>query len=333
MSSSNASSAWARRTPLRATSMTLRGLTRKVRAWPAAGASTMMRSAARQPLQLLDLAEHQDVLDAGSGGGDDLDHPAVGQLLGQLAEAVAVHVLDEGDVGSEGSGPDVRAPAPARRSRGSPSAPRAATRPLLASTATISTERPAAAPILASAAETVVLPTPPFPATMTTRDWLRNSPGSTPSADYLPPFFSSGRWPPPAPPACTPPSPRTPGPGRHHRGQGPHRPDRRRLHRTLAVAGAGRRRRGDRHPARQPGLAALAVRPRRAAVQGRPLVGAGGGLGRAHGRQGVRRGRPAGAGRRRRRGWHRPPGSGGRGGIAELTRRPRRPWPEGSSTW
>src|ERR1700738_395686 len=39
--------------------------------------------------------------------------------------------------------------------------------------------RPASAAIRASAALTVVLPTPPFPATMSSRAWPQNAPGST----------------------------------------------------------------------------------------------------------------------------------------------------------
>src|SRR3954454_936296 len=49
----------------------------------------------------------------------------------------------------------------------------------------ISVESPASAAARASAALTVVLPTPPFPATMTTRDAAKNWAGST----LFPPFF------------------------------------------------------------------------------------------------------------------------------------------------
>src|SRR3954451_22815279 len=49
----------------------------------------------------------------------------------------------------------------------------------------IRAESPASAAARASAALTVVLPTPPFPATMTTRDAAKNWAGST----LFPPFF------------------------------------------------------------------------------------------------------------------------------------------------
>src|SRR5436305_11482990 len=43
----------------------------------------------------------------------------------------------------------------------------------------MSVDRPAREAMRASAAVTVVLPTPPFPATMTRRDWVQNPAGST----------------------------------------------------------------------------------------------------------------------------------------------------------
>ena len=57
--------------------------------------------------------------------------------------------------------------------------PKAAPRPLLPSISTMSARKPAAAAICASVAATVVLPTPPFPATMSTRAWVQNPAVST----------------------------------------------------------------------------------------------------------------------------------------------------------
>ena len=43
-------------------------------AWPAAGASSTIEVGGRQPFELLDLAEDEDVLDARRGRGDDVEH-------------------------------------------------------------------------------------------------------------------------------------------------------------------------------------------------------------------------------------------------------------------
>src|ERR1700722_646081 len=54
-------------------------------------------------------------------------------------------------------------------------------RPLLPSTSMIRASRPARAARRAPAAVPVVLPAPPFPATMSSRAWAQNAPGSNPS--------------------------------------------------------------------------------------------------------------------------------------------------------
>jgi len=59
------------------------------------------------------------------------------------------------------------------------SRPNTDAKPLLPSTSMINVDRPVRDAARASAAVTVVLPTPPFPATMTSRDAAKNCAGST----------------------------------------------------------------------------------------------------------------------------------------------------------
>jgi len=46
-------------------------------------------------LQLLDLAQHDDVVDAGRRRGDHLDHPARGQAFGDATETVGLEILGQ----------------------------------------------------------------------------------------------------------------------------------------------------------------------------------------------------------------------------------------------
>ena len=78
-------------------------------AWPAAGPSTTIRSHCARPLELLDLAEHDEVVDAGRGGADDVDHPTRRQPLGDPREAVVVEVLARARRWRRSSGPRCRA--------------------------------------------------------------------------------------------------------------------------------------------------------------------------------------------------------------------------------
>ena len=126
------------------------------------------------PLELLDLAQHEDVLDAGRGGGHDVERPGGHQAPGDPAHAVVLEVLEQGVVGGERAGPHVgRALGAAGRRRSRPRRSRGARRRTVGQARLAldlddqGATDPARAAARASAALTVVLPTPPFPATMT----------------------------------------------------------------------------------------------------------------------------------------------------------------------
>jgi hypothetical protein len=59
------------------------------------------------PLELLDLPQHEDVLDPGYGRGDHVQGPRGHQPPGDAAHAVVLEVLEKGVVGREGPGPDL----------------------------------------------------------------------------------------------------------------------------------------------------------------------------------------------------------------------------------
>ena len=65
------------------------------------------------PLQLLDLAEDQDVADARDGGRDHVEDPGVRQPLGDPSQAVVLEILHQRVVGREPPGPDRATPRPA----------------------------------------------------------------------------------------------------------------------------------------------------------------------------------------------------------------------------
>jgi hypothetical protein len=58
-------------------------------------------------LHLLDLAEHEDVADAGDGGGHHVEGARADEALGDAAHAAPLEELHEGFVGGEGAGPDL----------------------------------------------------------------------------------------------------------------------------------------------------------------------------------------------------------------------------------
>ena len=95
--------------------------------------------------------------------------PDCSEALRDPPHPVVLEVLEQGVVGGEGPGPEpaVAARLPRRSSGG---APKHAASPDLPSTSTISTLMPVRAAAVASAAVTVVFPTPPLPATITTRE-------------------------------------------------------------------------------------------------------------------------------------------------------------------
>ena len=124
----------------------------------------------------------------GHGGGHHVESPRRDQPLGEPPHAVVFQVLHQGVVGGERAGPDRgrarsgrsrRAGAPPRRrsaARPGRTAPAARSCPPPRRSASCSPDRAART---ARAALTVVLPTPPLPATMVTRAGGTNDCGST----------------------------------------------------------------------------------------------------------------------------------------------------------
>ena len=99
-------------------------------------------------LELLDLAEDQDVADARDGRGHHVDDPRGDQPPGDPLEAVVGQVLEEGVVGGDAPAPD--AAARGREQAGllvaeGPGTPKAAPSPARPSSSTSRTERPASA--------------------------------------------------------------------------------------------------------------------------------------------------------------------------------------------
>ena len=120
-------------------------------------------------LETLHLAEHEDVLHPGDRRRDHVERAGLDQSLRDPLQPVVLEPVAERRVGGEGAAPDLRGELAAPRSRG-PGGRRRSASPDLPSTSTISTLMPARAAAVASVAVTVVLPTPPLPATMTTRE-------------------------------------------------------------------------------------------------------------------------------------------------------------------
>ena len=92
---SSTSSACVRIGPLRRRRASPTPTVRNVIAWPAAGPSTTIRSHSPAALELLDLAEHHDVVDPGRGRADHVDHAGRRQVPGDAPEAVVAQVLVE----------------------------------------------------------------------------------------------------------------------------------------------------------------------------------------------------------------------------------------------
>ena len=107
-------------------------------------------------------------LHAGDRGRDDVERPRPTEPLRDPSHTVVVEVLEQGVVGSEGARPDARPEL--RFLVGERRLAEQAASPDLPSTSTISTLMPVRAAAVASAAVTVVFPTPPLPATITTRE-------------------------------------------------------------------------------------------------------------------------------------------------------------------
>ena len=135
----------------------------------------------------------------GNRGRDDFERARRDQPLRDAAHPVGLEVVDERGVGREEAGPDPRVEVDLVVAT-APGAPNIVGSPDLPSTSTMSTLDPARAAVTASAAVTVVFPTPPLPATMTTWEAEQNRATSIPAC-YERPMRS----------------PRTPSP-RHCRG-------------------------------------------------------------------------------------------------------------------
>ena len=78
--------------------MSPRALVRKVTAWPAAGGVEHDQVRDARKLELLDLAEDEDLPDARDRRRHDLEHPGRDEALGDALEPVVLQVLDEGVV-------------------------------------------------------------------------------------------------------------------------------------------------------------------------------------------------------------------------------------------
>ena len=154
--------------PTRTASSSPCGEIRNVIAWPAAGASIEDQVGGAGVLERLHLAEHEDVLHPGHGRGDDVERPRLDQPLRDPPQAVVLEVVEQRLVGREGAGPDpgrelgllVAEGWLAEAGRRAPICPRP--RRSARSCRCGQLRR-------ASVAVTVVFPTPPLPATITTR--------------------------------------------------------------------------------------------------------------------------------------------------------------------
>src|SRR5947209_4127210 len=160
-----------------------RALVRKRTAWPAAGASRTIRSAAFARSSCFTLPSTRMSLIPGAAVATTSTAPlrirrrerrrmpcssrystraTSGVIVRARTSAVPSAVAGESSCSSYSSA----------------GAPKVAARPAFPSTSTSSADKPSRAAMRARAAETVVLPTPPFPATMTSRDWRQNPRGS-----------------------------------------------------------------------------------------------------------------------------------------------------------
>ena len=156
-------------------------------AWPAAGASSTIRSAVPPRSSCFTLPSTRMSSIPGAAVATTSSTPAPHEPLRQPAQPVVVEVLEQGRVGGDRPGRGSRPCRPARAAAQhhlvvaelAVGRRAARPRPLLPSTSTTRTRRPAPAAAAARAAVTVVLPTPPLPATMTSREAAKNCIGST----------------------------------------------------------------------------------------------------------------------------------------------------------
>ena len=75
---------------------------------------TAREARADEPFDLLDLAEHEQVLQAWHGSGDNVERARVRQPAGDPAQTVAIEVLDQGVVGGHSTRGSAADPGPAR---------------------------------------------------------------------------------------------------------------------------------------------------------------------------------------------------------------------------
>ena len=94
--------------PTRTASSSPRGESRNEMAWPAAGASTISRSAARDSSSDLTLPSTRMSFMPGHRGRDHLERARCDQPLRDPAHPVRLEVVDERGVGREEAGPDAR---------------------------------------------------------------------------------------------------------------------------------------------------------------------------------------------------------------------------------
>ena len=87
---------------------------KKVMAWPVAGGVDHDQVRRASLLELLHLAQHQHVADAGNGGGHHVEHARPGQPPRHPSQAVTLEILDQRVIGCDPS-PPYRALAPAGR--------------------------------------------------------------------------------------------------------------------------------------------------------------------------------------------------------------------------
>ena len=95
--------------------MSPRALVRNVTAWPAAGASSTIRSQTPGSLELLHLAEHEDLADAGNGRRHHVEHAGRDEAFGDPAHAVLLQIFQKSIVRRQHSPAHTTAAAPSGR--------------------------------------------------------------------------------------------------------------------------------------------------------------------------------------------------------------------------
>ena len=172
LSSSTTSVACLRTGPTDTASSSPLAEVRNVIAWPAAGASTMIRSALRPTSRLFTLPSTRMSFIPGTAVATTSSAPVCTSRF-----EIRFSPLPWSQSSRAASGVSVRPRTPGASSLSSYSRlgrSKAAASPDLPSTSTISTLMPVRAAATASVAVVVVLPTPPLPATMMTREVEQN---------------------------------------------------------------------------------------------------------------------------------------------------------------